>query len=154
MHNVVEEAYPFRQSTKDHLNEAIGRLVSLYAKCVTYGDVSLATRHLRAQQREQIAWERDTVWRQMISQARRGETDGQVKALGGVVEGEESKALLEFPTPAGRFRLKGKHVSLVVSLMTFVILLNTNIVDTTPANNCLAILVFATMLWATEVSVI
>ena len=152
MHNVVEEAYPFRQSTKDHLNEAIGRLVSLYAKCITLGDVSLASRQLRAQQREQIAWERDTVWRQMISQSRRGESDGQVKSLGGHVESVEESTLLEVATPAGHFKLKGKHISLAVALLVFLILLNVPTVDGVPAQNCLSVLVFATILWATEVS--
>ena len=152
MHNIVEEAYPFRQSTKDHLNEAIGRLVTLYAKCVTRGDVSMASRQLRAQQREQIAWERDTVWRQMISQARRGETDGEVKAIGEHAESSGSHALYVINTSIGRVKIKTRHVFLAIAVAILVTLLNVQMVETVAANNCMAVLVFATILWATEVS--
>ncbi|KLO17367.1 SPX-domain-containing protein [Schizopora paradoxa] len=149
MHNVVEQSYPFLQSSKDRLDDGINRLVVLYAKCVTRDDTSAAKRQLKIHQREHIAWERDTVWRQMIGQERRGETDGQVKALGGHIEIEEN-AVLAIATPVGKFRLTRKHISLVVALVVFVTLLNVEVVDGLPANNCLAVLIFSTIMWASE----
>ena len=150
MHNVVEASYPFQQTTKDHLNDAIDRLVLLYAKCVTRDDATLAKRQLRVHQREHIAWERDTVWRQMISQERHGFSDGQAKSLGGHVQSEEN-ALVAISTPIGRFTITKKKISLTVAIIVFITLLNVQVVHGVPANNCLAILVFSTIMWATEV---
>ena len=151
MHNVVEQAYPFLQPSRDRLDDGINRLIALYAKCVTRDDTSAAKRQLKIHQREHIAWERDTVWRQMIGQERRGETDGQAKALGGHIEIEEN-AILAVGTPVGRFRLTKKHIALLVALIVFVTLLNVQVVEGAPANNCLAVLIFSTIMWATEVS--
>lgn len=151
MHDYVEDAYPFRQEAKDHLQDGINRLVSLYAKCITRDDVSAAVRQLKVHQREHIAWERDTVWRQMINQERRGGGDGQTKTLGGHIESEET-AMLHVSTPVGKVRLKSKYISLAVAAVVFAVLLNVDSVSAVEARNCLAILVFSTILWATEVS--
>ncbi len=154
MHNVVEQAYPFLQTSRERLEDAINRLILLYAKCVTRDDISAAKRQLKMHQREHIAWERDTVWRQMIGQERHGQTDdGQAKALGGHIETEDN-AILAVGTPVGRLRLTRKHIALVVALVVFVTLLNVQVVAGAAANNCLAILIFSTIMWATEVSLI
>lgn len=150
MHDVIEEAYPFRQETKDRLSAAISRLVALYAKCILRDDVSAAVRQLKVHQREHIAWERDTVWRLMISQERRGDSDGRLRALGGHVEEEESPAVA-IATPIGRFRVTAKKVFLLVAVANFLILINIRTFPTEEASKAFAILVFSTILWATEV---
>lgn len=149
MHDVMEQAYPFRQDTKDRLDNSISRLVTLYAKCVTRDDVAAAVRQLKLYQREQIAWERDTVWRTMISQERRGVNDGQVKALGGHVATEGGPSL-DVRTPIGRFKLTAKHGFFLTAVVVFAILLNVRILRSVEANNCFAVLLLATILWATE----
>lgn len=150
MHAVVEQAYPFQPVSKDRLNNAINRLVGLYAKCVTHDDYAAAARQLKVFQREHIAWERDTVWRTMISQERRGAHDGQVKALGGHVSPEEVPSL-DIPTPIGHFKLTTKHAFFLTAIVVFVVLMTTRTFSNVEANNCFAILVLATILWATEV---
>lgn len=151
MHDVVEQAYPFRRETKDHLSAAINRLIALYAKCVTREDYVAAARQLKVFQREHIAWERDTVWRTMISQERRGMHDGQVKALGARVATEEGHSL-DLPTPVGRFRITTKHAFFLTAVIVFTLLLNVPVLSSAASNNCFAILILATILWATEVS--
>ncbi|KAG8740729.1 low-affinity phosphate transporter [Ceratobasidium sp. 414] len=147
MHNVVEKSAPFTQPAKDRVSSAISRTVNLYAKCVTRGDHPAAMRQLRVHQREHIVWERDTVWRQMIGKERRGEgTDGQVKALG--LGHADSRA-----TPLFTFlglRFTKKKTFLLLAVILFVMLLNVQMVEGKEANRCLAILIFATTLWATE----
>ncbi|KZT06062.1 Sodium/sulfate symporter [Laetiporus sulphureus 93-53] len=151
LHDIVEQATPFTQASKDKLSGVIASLVQLYAKCVTHGDVPAAQRQLKLHQREHIAWERDTVWRQMIGQARRGETDtAGPAALGGSLVLEPEKSLLDVRTRAGRLRLTAKQLYLLLSLITFAILLNVRTIDGVEANRCFAILVFATIMWATE----
>lgn len=136
---------------KDRLNRAIDTLVETYAHCVTKGDTSIAKRQLKMNQREHIAWERDTVWRQMIGQARRGENEpGTVRALGGTLVLEPEKGLMDVKTPAGRFQVTSKHLYLLISIAVFIVMLNVQLVDGLEANRCLAILTFATIMWATE----
>ena len=67
-----------------------------------------------------------------------------------LVEPEPEKGLLHVSTPAGRVKLTTKQLYLVVAIVVFVILLNIDYIDGAEANKCFAILVFATILWATE----
>jgi phosphate transporter len=157
MHNVVDQAYPFRQSSRDALKEAIAHLVALYAKCVTKGNETIALKQLRVHQREHIAWERDTVWRQMISDERRGETDGQVRSLGVVdadpISSGDTSNNFVLNTRFGTLRFKKKKAFFPIALLAFIGVLKGRVVPGVEANNCLGILVFATILWATEVRV-
>jgi len=89
----------------------------------------------------------------MIGKERRGEIDGRVKSLITVGGRKGNTApLITLPTPLGTLRIKGKHVSLLVAVAAFFAILSTPIVDGAEANRCLAILVLATILWASEVS--
>lgn len=151
LHGVVEQSSPFQQASKDRLSSKISTLVDLYARCVTHGDPVEGRRQLKLHQREHIAWERDTVWRQMISHARRGGSDdaGMI-AMGGSLIVEPERGLLNVQTPIGRVKLTTKMLYALVAVVVFVVLLNVQTVDGVEANKCLAILVFATILWATE----
>ncbi|KIP11029.1 hypothetical protein PHLGIDRAFT_114938 [Phlebiopsis gigantea 11061_1 CR5-6] len=151
LHDVVEQAVPFTQGAKDRLNHGVEALVQLYARCVTKGDAAMAKRQLRMNQREHIAWERDTVWRQMIGNARRGEGEpGTVRTLGGTLLLEPEKGLVDVETPVGHLKFTRKHLCLIISVVTFIILLNVTVIDQPEANRCFAILIFATLMWATE----
>lgn len=150
LHDAVETALPFTQASKDHLNDAINRLVELYAKCVTQGDKSTAREQLRLHQRENIAWERDTVWRQMIGRERRGEGDPTIPPGATLVQ-EPEPSLVDIPTPVGKFKLKKRHIFIVIAVAVFALLLNIQTVKGEEANRCFAVLVFCTILWATEV---
>jgi phosphate transporter len=112
-----------------------------------HGDTAAAQRFLKLNLREHIAWERDTVWRQMIGRERRGEGG---TPLGAPVDTTEEKAF-EVRTRIGRVRLSRRKAWVVLSVMVFTILLNVQTVDGEEANRCFAVLVFATLLWATEV---
>jgi phosphate transporter len=152
LHDVVETSIPFNQSSKTKLNDCINRLVELYARCVTHNEKSAAKQQLRLHQRENIAWERDTVWRQMIGRERRGEGD-PVDLAGGTLVKEPVEPLVDIPTPVGRFKITGKLIWLLIALVVLVVLLNVRVIkDGVEANSCFAILVFCTILWASEVS--
>ena len=150
LHNVVEVSPPFTQTAKDRLNVNIDRLLDLYAKCVTHGDKIAARQQLRLHQRENIVWERDTVWRQMIGQQRRGEADTQDVLGATLVQGPEP-TVVDIPTPVGRFKITKRSIFKVVAVAVFVLLLNVQVVEGGEANRCFAILALCTILWATEV---
>jgi phosphate transporter len=146
----LEVSPPFTQGAKDKLNDDINRLLDLYAKCVTRGDKTAARQQLRLHQRENIAWERDTVWRQMIGQQRRGEA-GTQELLGATLLQEPEPTIMDIPTPVGRFKITKRNIFKCVALTVFILLLNVQVVEGEEANRCFAILSLCTILWATEV---
>ncbi|KAG1789299.1 SPX domain-containing protein [Suillus plorans] len=150
MHEVVETSAPFTEESKARMSDAIARLTELYTKCVTNGDKSTAQQQLKLYQREHIAWERNTVWRQMIGQQRHGTMNGLGALMGATLVQQEESSLINVPTPLGSLKLTKKRVSLTVALVVFIALLKMDIVVGEEANKCFAILAFSTILWATE----
>ena len=148
---MVEHAPPFTQASKDKITATLHNLLHLYAHCVTKEDVSAAQRQLKLHQREHIAWERDTVWRQMIGRERRGEVDGDSETVGGTLTVQQEGKTVHIPTPLGRLELKRRHIWKAIAIAVFLTLLRVQSVDGVEANRCFAILVFATTLWASEV---
>lgn len=166
---VVDPALPFNEESKRKVEGALGGLVGHYARVVTRGDEAEAGMQLRLYQRENVAWERDTVWRQMIGRERRGEANatpptapsgpglglsaqpaGYGAALGRgtlVQEKGTEKVLVQL----GKVGLTRKVVYALIACVVFGVLLGVQSVDGVEANNCFAVLVFATVLWATEV---
>jgi phosphate transporter len=151
MHTVVDVSPPFTQAAKDRINDSLNRLVELYTKCVARGDKAAALQQLRLHQRENIAWERDTVWRQMIGRERRGEGDMEDTA-GATLIHEPEPTIVDISTPIGIFTITRRRIFKVVAVAIFILLLNIQIVPGLEANRCFAILTFCTILWATEAS--
>ena len=143
MHEVIEKTSPWDGPAKARLAEVQDRLLSMYAKCVTRGDLSLARSQLKANLREHIAWERDTVWRQMIANERHDE--------GGVAAPVVNEKEVKVWTPAGPVRVSWKLIWGILAIIVFAVLLSVPTVEGEAAQRCLAVLVFATILWATEV---
>jgi phosphate transporter len=83
----------------------------------------------------------------MIGRERRGEGG---TPLGAPVDTTEEKAF-EVRTRVGRFRFSRRKAWVVLSVFIFSILLNVQTVQEEEANRCFAVLIFVTLLWATEV---
>ena len=165
----VNPADPFRQTTMQHLDENIQNVEKAYAD-ITNGDLQSARRDLRLHLREHVVWERNTVWREMIGIERKaqaanmgirrtllgGDHDPGKARLQGDDPGEMSKELV---TPVGRYKcprwlFSSTFFSLVVIFAIFVVLLLVPIMKKPEQQNCLAMLVFVSLLWATEVSTV
>lgn len=164
----VQTAYPFLQSTAQELDNRISTVVSAFSRFMTEGDISEAERELRLHLREHVVWERNTVWREMIGIERKaqaakmgvsrtmfgGHRDNRDTRLTGDAEEGPSK---ELRTPLGRYRcprwlLSWNIVVLVGIFAVFIILVNSRMLDSVEQRNCLAMLVFVSLLWAFEVS--
>ena len=109
-----------------------------------------------------------TVWREMIGIERKA----QAAALGirssllgrqktGTENSEDDTKEYEIPTPVGRIRLPrwcptwlfgANMMTLMISLAVFAVLLFTPTFTSIEQSSCLAMLVFVSLLWATEVS--
>lgn len=163
----VDPAYPFKDETMDHLTENLNKIEQAYADVVTKGDVDLARRELRLHLREHVVWERNTVWREMIGIERKAQaanlgirqtmlgqdTDPRKARLQG---DEIESATKEVVTPLGRYRcprflLSSTFYILVSIVAIFIVLLLVPIMEKPEQQNCLALVVFVSLLWATEV---
>lgn len=163
----VNPAYPFRQETMAHLDENISKVEKAYASVVTNGDVATAKKELRLHLREHVVWERNTVWREMIGIERKAQAAnmGLRRTLLGQ-DNDPSKARLqgdddlnvikEVDTPVGTIRcpswlLSSSLYTLILIIALFFVLIYVPIMAQPEQQNCLAILVFVSLLWATEV---
>ena len=165
----VNTAYPFRPATMQHLDENVTNIEKAYADIATKGDMSAAKRELRLHLREHVVWERNTVWREMIGIERKAQAAnmGLRRTLLGP-DNDPSKAQLqgdepdemgtkELQTPLGRLScprwlFSSTLFTLVFILIFFIVLLEVQITQKQEQQNCLAMLVFVSLLWATEVA--
>ena len=165
----VNPAYPFRPETMQHLEANIGKMEAAYGHVVSKGDINEARRELRLHLREHVVWERNTVWREMIGVERKAQAANmgiRRTLLGG--DHDPSKARLqgddaddlhtkEVVTPVGRLTcprwlFSSTFFTLMVILAIFVVLLVVPIMDEPVQQNCLALVIFVSLMWATEVS--
>ena len=165
----VNPAYPFRPSTVQHIEENISKVEKSYAHVITKGDVSAAKREFRLHLREHVVWERNTVWREMIGVERKAQAANmgiRRTLLGGDhdpsnarLQGDEPDEMetKEVVTPVGRLTcprwlFSSTFFMLVAILAIFVVLLVVPMMEQAVQQNCLALVVFVSLLWATEVS--
>lgn len=164
----VSPAYPFKQETMQHIDENIKSTERVYAGVITNGDTGRARRELRLHLREHVVWERNTVWREMIGIERKAQAANMGLGrtlLGGDndpskhrLQGDEpdDTGTKELDTPIGRYRcprwlFSSTFFTLIGILVIFIILLVVPIMKKPEQQNCLAMLVFVSLLWATEV---
>ena len=167
LNKYVYPAYPFQQSTMDTLTRNLERMEEAYAQIGTKGDIVEAKRELRLHLREHVVWERNTVWREMIGIERKAQaanigishtllgrdtTGGKIRRQGDEVESD----MKEVDTPIGRYRCPQWLVSrtfwiLLACIAVFVVLLVVPIMEAPEQQNCLAMVIFVSLLWATEV---
>lgn len=166
MENIVETSYAFMPETIKHIEGYIYEMERAYTDIVTHGDEALAKKDLRSHLREHVVWERNTVWRDLIGLERRaeaasvgggllgGRTDGAKLRL----QGDEppSAPTKEIATPIGRLScptwLFGSSTFTFLAILAiFLILLFVPIMERQEQQACLAMLVFVSLLWATEV---
>lgn len=167
MPSSVEPAYPFSPETLERLDENIADVEKAYAGVVAEGDIELAKKDLRSHLREHVVWERNTVWRDLIGIERRAEAASLGRGLLGAQQGGIKTRLQgddvplpptkEIDTPLGRFTcptwVLGKPMlTLLIILAIFIVLLVVPIMELPEQQNCFAMLVFVSLLWATEVS--
>lgn len=171
MDESVAPAYPFQSSTMQHLDANIENMEKAYADVVTKGDVPTAKKELRLHLREHVVWERNTVWREMIGIERKAQAANmglRRTLLGGdndpskaqrQGDGPDDFSMKELVTPVGRIRcpewlFSSTFFTLIGIIVVFTVLLAVPIMKKPEQQNCLAMLVFVSLLWATEVFIV
>ncbi|KAI1164513.1 SPX-domain-containing protein [Nemania serpens] len=165
METTINSSYPFLRETKTQLEGNIEKIEKAYADVVTQGDETLAKKALRSHLREHVVWERNTVWRDLIGMERRAEAASLGKGLLGTtsdgvkvrLQGDDVPVILgqDITTPFGRFTcpawLFGSTMLTILGIIAvFLVFLTIPILDTPEQQNCLALLIFVSLLWATE----
>ncbi|KFH48204.1 putative transporter-like protein [Hapsidospora chrysogenum ATCC 11550] len=161
----VDTAYPFSDERKKIIGENIDKMEEAYAEVVTGGDRELAKKDLRSHLREHVVWERNTVWRELIGIERRGEAARLGQSFLGQdpnlipkrLQGDETPEVeaKSIRTPLGRLYLpiwlaNTSMLTLLGSIAIFFVILFVPIMEMPEQQNCLALLVFVSLLWATE----
>ena len=160
----VLTAYPFRAETLHGVEDKIGKMENAYAAIATQGDLDSAKKELRAHLREHVVWERNTVWRDMIGLERRAEAARIGRSLLGaentstLLQGDDERVpdSKDVETPFGRLKiplwLANSGMGWLLAIIgIFFAVLYTPILEKPEQQNCLALLVFVSLLWATEV---
>lgn len=102
-----------------------------------------AEQELGRHRRDQLTFERNTVWREMVAMQRRGTNV--------VVGGDRQKlGAKELDVPAVVKRNRKQITAILVSLTVFAVLLNVKIFNRPQEQNCAALLAFVSLLWCTE----
>lgn len=150
-----EVSYIFKPSTLDTLNKKIASVISIYSLLVTDSDFNLAKSELRSHLREHIVWERNTVWRDMLGMERKTQA-ANLEEVKGTPDGIPIASSINVSLGAGRYLripiilvsqtvLKGSAIAFLSILLLFL-----SPFEDTQQKNCFAILVCASLLWATE----
>ncbi|KAJ9475297.1 Low-affinity phosphate transporter PHO91 [Pseudozyma hubeiensis] len=160
MNDILRAQQPFSAETKRSLDECIDTLVQLYAKVVTGGDIGASMSQLKTHLREQVVWQRNTVWREMIGIERRAQGAALERTVmgSGKTDDFEPKKPFRLRTPCGSFTIPSwlsmSTLHLIIAFTALVALLKApglRFFNRVEEQNCLAMLVFCTILWATEV---
>ncbi|KAF7727387.1 low-affinity phosphate transporter [Apophysomyces ossiformis] len=141
---MVLDSRPFMPQTIEVLRGQIERVERIYADAFCSGNVTVAIRQMKSHLRDQITYDRNTVWKDMVRQER--------ETLGAHVK--EPKPVKSYKIPFTRHRIAAdlfrEILFFLFAIVVFIILLNVNIFNHRQENYCFALLIFAAILWATE----
>ncbi|PKI85360.1 Pho91p [Malassezia vespertilionis] len=162
LERVVKAKYPFQIEAKHRLEEYQEEVVHMYAHVATRNDTQQAEQQLQSQLREEVVWQRNTVWREMINIERRAQAASLEKSLIGTAAGDlltdEVRPARVLHTRFGDIMIPSfitaGTVQLFLSVALFIMLLKNpflRIFEKVEMQNCFAMLVFCTCLWVTEV---
>lgn len=153
----VNEMSPFTDAAKDNISEQVNKVVEYYA-LITQTSIEVAKKDLKTYLREHVVWERNTVWREMINIERRAEAASvsQFRSLLGGASTPTSHELQVVTTPIGKYRVPRFLANptlwtLLLIIGIFLLLVFLPTLDSPEQSNCLALLVFVSLMWATEV---
>ncbi|KAI9358375.1 SPX domain-containing protein [Pilaira anomala] len=119
------ESYPFQTHTRDHIDDLIQQVEQMYGT-----DKKDSQSELTLLLSDQLAQDRNTMWREKIAQERRLNS-------------------ISTETHKLKNNLKTLFISFI-SLIVFIYLLNSSLFEQIEQRRCFAVLVFASILWATE----
>lgn len=146
LQKLPQNSYIFRETTMEGVTEKLNTLVKVYALVCNHGDdLDLARSELSIHLREHVVWERNTVWRDLIGIERKKQA---------ATAQDNSMAIDEkggTGVSNGGLTFKNRAlIKLVIIAMITILLLTFSPFGEVEQKNCFALLVCASLLWATE----
>jgi phosphate transporter len=153
VNEVVLKSEPWLPSTREELDMLLSKILFLYRRVVVGGDEDLAKEQLRSQLREKVVVDRETVWSQMVSGHR---SQGIFRSVEQEHNGVFDAGQGSVKTPLGKLLIplwwSTKGLIFALAGVALVVITQLPLFDRQEETNCLAMLIFCTILWATEVS--
>ncbi|CAI5758925.1 unnamed protein product [Candida verbasci] len=148
--NLPNHSYIFKKSTMEKIDDRLNSLVKLYALICNHGDdLETAKQELSIHLREHVVWERNTVWRDMIGLERKTYAANSKLVDRSITKEKEdsTKKLIH------KFNISLTNPVILKLLIIFIltiVLLKFSPFKDPSQKNCFAILICASLLWATE----
>lgn len=149
LNDLPQRTYIFRDSTISKVEDNINSLIKLYALICNHGDdLETAKSELSIHLREHVIWERNTIWRDMIGLERKTYAANSKVSNSDNTNNEKNSGNM---SSGFNISIKNPMITklLLICLIT-VILLNFSPFDDEQQKNCFALLICASLLWATE----
>ncbi|WPK27207.1 hypothetical protein PUMCH_004584 [Australozyma saopauloensis] len=145
MTSLPQRSYIFKEATMATVNKNLDSLVKVYAVICDLDNLDNAKAELSVHLRDHVVWERNTVWRDMIGLERNAQAANAKNAKGRNAQassGGLASFNISFQNPT--------IVTLALIVGITLILLNFSPFEDFSQKNCFALLVCASLLWATE----
>lgn len=144
LNTLPEKSYIFKPSTIATVNGNLDSLVKVYAVICNLDNLDNAKAELSVHLRDHVVWERNTVWRDMIGLERNAQAANSNNQTG-----RNTKA----SSGLSSFNMSFQNSTIVILAVIVgitLLLLNFSPFDDFSQKNCFALLVCASLLWATE----
>ncbi|PVU87574.1 hypothetical protein BB560_006473 [Smittium megazygosporum] len=137
----LNNSYAFSSEAHIRSNTLLSRIVSLFSTINAYPSEKEAIEDLKTSLRDQVYWDRNTVWRDLISMERKV---GAVEVL----SMQKTTELIKPTSSWSKESIQLLYFALCLSAFTFCLIYSpfTDLVQ----QRCWALLVFVSSLWATE----
>ena len=144
INKMVMDSRPFMPETMNVLKEQLARIETIFAKAFCSGNRTIALRQMKSHLRDQVTFERNTIWKDMVRQERKVNDTKLV----------EPKVTKTYKIPFTKYTIGSdlfrQIICFTISIAAFIILLCVDCFGDRQENYCFALLIFAAIMWATE----
>lgn len=144
LNKLVNESRPFMNETITVLKGQLIRIETIFANTFCGGSRNIALRQMKSHLRDQVTFERNTVWKDLVSQERRV---NDTKLI-------EAKVVKSYKVPFTNFRVSSgilrQIICFLIAIAAFIVLLCVDCFGNRQENYCFALLIFSAIMWATE----
>ncbi|EPB89206.1 hypothetical protein HMPREF1544_03946 [Mucor circinelloides 1006PhL] len=144
LNKMVMDSRPFMPETMNVLKEQLARIETIFANAFCGGNRTIALRQMKSHLRDQVTFERNTVWKDMVRQERKVNDTKLVVP----------KVTKSYKIPFTRFKIESgllrQLICFAIAIAAFIILLCVDCFGDRQENYCFALLIFSAIMWATE----
>ncbi|KAG1465789.1 hypothetical protein G6F56_004817 [Rhizopus delemar] len=144
LEKMVMESRPFMPQTLEALRGQITRIETIFANAFCGGNHTIALRQMKSHLRDQVTFERNTVWKDMVRQERRAHDTKLIEAT--VVNSWK----IPFTQRRISTSVARQLFCFMIAIVALIVLLCVDCFGNRQENYCFALLIFAAIMWATE----